>query len=58
MMRIAVKCLIGISVLASPCAYDTDPREPSAVVAITAKQFSSNLSAVPEFADNAPAVRE
>jgi hypothetical protein len=30
-MRFAIKCLIGIAVLASPCAYDTDPRQPMAV---------------------------
>jgi hypothetical protein len=28
-MHFAIKCLIGMAVFASPCAYDTDPREPS-----------------------------
>lgn len=39
MMRLAVICLIGISVMAFPCAYDTDPREPAPVSAIVAKLF-------------------
>jgi hypothetical protein len=39
-MQFAIKCLIGIAVLASPCAYDTDPREPTAVAAIIAKLSS------------------
>ncbi|MEH2512293.1 hypothetical protein V1291_003647 [Nitrobacteraceae bacterium AZCC 1564] len=39
MMRLAVISLVGISIMAFPCAYDTDPREPSAVAAIVAKLF-------------------
>lgn len=35
-MQVAFKCLIGLAVLISPCVYDTDPREPSAVVALIA----------------------
>ncbi len=58
MVRLAVTCLIGLSVLASPCAYDTDPSEPSAVAAIVAKLFSSSPSAFPGFSGNAPAVRK
>lgn len=38
-MRLALTCLIGLSVLAAPCVYDTDPREPSAVAAVIAKLF-------------------
>ena len=47
-MRFAIICLIGLSVLASPCAHDTDPREPTVVAAITAKAFSQGGS--PEMA--------
>jgi hypothetical protein len=47
-MRFAIICLIGLSVLASPCAYDTDPRDPAVVAAITAKAFSRGGS--PEMA--------
>jgi hypothetical protein len=36
-MHFAIKCLIGMAVFASPCAYDTDPREPAAVAAIITK---------------------
>jgi hypothetical protein len=39
MMRLAVISLIGVSVMAFPCAYDTDPREPSPITAIAAKLF-------------------
>ncbi|WP_157929632.1 hypothetical protein [Phyllobacterium zundukense] len=42
-MPFAIKCLVGIAVLASPCAYDTDPREPTAVAAIIANVSSSNV---------------
>jgi hypothetical protein len=41
-MRFAVICLIGTSVTAFPCAYDTDPREPAAVATIVAKLFPAN----------------
>ncbi|WP_424629483.1 hypothetical protein [Bradyrhizobium sp. SYSU BS000235] len=42
MMRLAVISLIGISVMAFPCAYDTDPREPAAMTAIVAKLLPSS----------------
>jgi hypothetical protein len=35
-MPFAVKCLIGLAVLAAPCAYDSAPGEPSAIAAIFA----------------------
>lgn len=45
MMRLAVISFIGVSVMAFPCAYDTDPREPVVVTAIIAKLFpASNQS--------------
>jgi len=44
-MQFAIKCLIGIAVLASPCAYDSDPREPAAVAALIAKVSSPNAPA-------------
>ncbi len=47
MMRLAVISLIGISVMAFPCAYDTDPREPAAVTAIIAKLFPSSDGSTP-----------
>jgi hypothetical protein len=39
-MKFIVLCFIGVAVLASPCAYDSDPSEPNAVVTIIA-QISS-----------------
>jgi hypothetical protein len=42
-MQFAIKCLIGIAVLASPCAYDTDPREPAAVAPVVVKLSSDEL---------------
>lgn len=45
MMRLAVICLVGVSVMSFPCAYDTDPRDPSAMTAIVAKLFSEHSGA-------------
>jgi hypothetical protein len=42
-MQFVMICLIGIAVLVSPCTYDTDPREPSAVAAIIAKMSSAGF---------------
>ncbi|PSH68390.1 hypothetical protein CU102_13955 [Phyllobacterium brassicacearum] len=39
-MRFVIMSLIGIAVVASPCVYDSDPREPSAVVAMIASMSS------------------
>ncbi len=33
-MRFLIMSLVGLAVLASPCAYDTDPREPPVSSAI------------------------
>jgi hypothetical protein len=40
MMKLAIILVLGLSVLAAPCVYDTDPREPSPLTAIIAKAFS------------------
>ncbi len=32
MMKLAIILVLGLSVLATPCVYDTDPREPSPLV--------------------------
>ncbi len=33
MMKLAIILVLGLSVLAAPCVYDTDPREPSPLTA-------------------------
>lgn len=42
-MQFVIKCLIGIALLVSPCAYDSDPREPGAITAIVAKVWTTPL---------------
>lgn len=42
-MQFAIKCLIGIALLVSPCAYDSDPLEPGAITAIVAKVSNTPL---------------
>lgn len=42
-MQFAIKCLIGIALLVSPCAYDSDPREAGAITAIVAKVSNTPL---------------
>jgi len=37
MMRLAIILVLGLSVLAVPCVYDTDPREPSPLAAFFAR---------------------
>jgi hypothetical protein len=37
-VQFVVKCLIGIAVFASPCAYDPEPRQPSPIAAMAAIQ--------------------
>ncbi len=45
-MYLAVKCIAALSILASPCAWDSDPREASAIAAIQGEgQFVGSLSA-------------
>lgn len=57
-MRFVIMSLVGIAVLASPCAYDTDPRESAAVVGILTHPVSAEAAvefAAPETgASNAP----
>jgi hypothetical protein len=36
-MQFAIKCLVGLAVLLSPCAWDTDPRETAAASAVLAQ---------------------
>ncbi len=35
-MQLAIKCLVGLAVLAAPCAYDVTSREPSVLAGIIA----------------------
>ncbi|WP_172428488.1 hypothetical protein [Azospirillum brasilense] len=37
MMKLAIIFVLGLSVLAAPCVYDTDPREPSPLAAFFAR---------------------
>jgi hypothetical protein len=37
-MQFAVKCLIGIAVFASPCAYDPEPRQLPQIAAMAVAQ--------------------
>jgi hypothetical protein len=49
-MAFVVKCvglLSCLAVLVSPCAYDTDPGEPSAVAAIIASIAAPNRAPAP-----------
>ncbi|MBZ9656222.1 hypothetical protein [Phyllobacterium lublinensis] len=36
-MRFVIMSLIGIAVIASPCVYDSDPRETTAIAAMIVK---------------------
>jgi hypothetical protein len=49
-MQFAIKCLIGLTVLALPCAYDTDPGEPS-TSAVVASVSSVNRPTLPDVVD-------
>lgn len=42
-MRFVITCLIGVALLASPCVYDSDPREPSAVAAMITGMSSPSM---------------
>ena len=45
-MNLAVKCIAALSILASPCAWDSDPREASVIAAIQGEvQSVGSLSA-------------
>lgn len=46
-MKFAIICLVGLSVLASPCAWDSDPHEASAIAVLIAK-FTSSEAIVSE----------
>ncbi|TVZ67291.1 hypothetical protein FBZ81_103258 [Azospirillum brasilense] len=37
MMKLAIILVLSLSVLAAPCVYDTDPREPSPLAAFFAR---------------------
>jgi hypothetical protein len=37
LMRYVMLYLMSAAILVSPCAYDTDPREPSAIAAMIAQ---------------------
>lgn len=58
-MNLAVKCIAALSILASPCAWDSDPREASAIPTIQGEgQFVESLTVAPpdylqETSDNA-----
>lgn len=41
-MQFAIKCLVGIAVLLSPCAWDTDPREAPAIETALAHPASTH----------------
>ncbi len=42
-MQIVITCLVGIAVLVSPCAYDTDPREPPVAAMIASAAVPDTL---------------
>ncbi len=57
-MNLAVKCIAALSILVSPCAWDSDPREASAVAAIQGgwKPVESVAAATPNHFEASPAV--
>lgn len=40
-MRFVIACLLGLSVLAAPCVYDTDPREPGLIATLLLPAIAS-----------------
>lgn len=55
-MNLAVKCIAALSILVSPCAWDSDPREASAVAAIQGdgKSVGSFAAATPQYFEAVP----
>ena len=58
-MHLAVKCLLGLAVLAAPCVYDPSSPEPSPIAAFVTPASTpvgaSELAAV-HFPDTRPAL--
>jgi len=50
-VNFAVKCLLGLAVLASPCAWDTDPRNAWALSGLQ-EQLTSQNGSQPSDVDN------
>ena len=55
-MHLAVKCLLGLAVLAAPCVYDPSSPEPSSIAAFVAPTSAPAEMAVVHVPDTRPAL--